>query len=355
MKVAIVGAGISGLALAGGLEKRGHEVTIFEKGEEIRAGGSGITLAPNALTALDYLGLGSPFRKLQQSQKDLTGGQKSPSGTWIARIPSSVTSKSLVIDRYELHELLFSQLRKTSVVTGTEVEVSDLEALPCDLIVGADGINSQVRKALGVSVKPRYAGYSVWRGITPEPFDVGCTGIETWGAKARFGIAPLHDGRVYWFGVRSTMDSALLEETFSRWHEPIPSLIDATPSEEVQFLPIRELDSDLPSFINGRVVLVGDAAHAMTPNLGQGACQALEDVAVLCKVLEEHTDVHKALAEYDALRRPRAQKIARQSRFVGKALHFGGPLTAKLRNALIRAVPNSSIERQALSISQWEV
>ena len=157
MEIAVVGAGIAGLAVAGGLLKRGHDVTIFEADSKIRAGGSGITLGPNALTALDYLGCGDDFRALQQAQPKLYGGQRCQNGRWLSKIAPEITTQSLALDRAELHSILKRHAEGAGLRVGVEVvgvdkqkgalTTKDGQTSTFDLIVGADGIRSAVRAA----------------------------------------------------------------------------------------------------------------------------------------------------------------------------------------------------------------
>lgn len=381
MKVAIVGAGISGLALAAALHREGLDVTVYEKSPMVRIGGSGITLAPNALAALDSLGIGEPFRERQRQQGPLQGGQRSPRGTWLMRFPTEVTAQSLVIARDELHMLLASALPRDLIRTGTRVErvvpltgtltLHDREGRvrseTFDLVVGADGLTSAVRRAWPEDPGTRYAGYAAWRGLTEAPFELDAVGAETWGTRARFGVAPLYDGRVYWFGVHTTHEPrrghSNLEELhrlFDRWHSPIPEVIHASGENTIQYLPIVELAGELCSFARGRTVLIGDAAHAMTPNLGQGACQGLEDAATLAVLLRSVVSTPRAaqsletvLVKYDRLRRARASAIARSSRRIGRIAHMGGPALASLRNELLRIMPDRLLAGQVMATTRW--
>lgn len=376
MRVAVVGAGIAGLALAGGLGRHGVDVHVFERAPEVRASGAGITLAPNGLAALDRLGYGPAVRALQRRQPELAGGLRDPQGRWLMRLPAELTSRSLVLGRAELHRLLLDAVPPGAVHTGsTVVDVAPdagrlsvdtphgpLTDEQFDLVVGADGLNSRIRADWPDDPGSRYAGYSAWRGLTPGPFDTGGVGAETWGGHARFGVAPLHDGRVYWFAVHTAPERAShtpqrdrLLDLFGHWHDPIPDVLAATPSEVIQYLPIRELAADLGSFVRGRAVLIGDAAHAMTPNLGQGACQGLEDAATLLALLAQDDAAGRAgtqglgpiLTEYDRTRRRSAQRVARASRRVGAIAHSGGPRLASLRNTIFRLTPDSLLTGSA--------
>ena len=376
MRIAVVGAGIAGLALASGMHRLGIEAHVFERAPEVRASGAGITLAPNGLAALDSLGYGPAVRALQRQQSGLTGGLRDPRGRWLMRLPVELTSRSLVLDRAELHRLLLAGVPEDAVHTGCTAVGADLEsgALSIetaagqqvtehfDLVVGADGLHSRLRTAWPDDPGIRYAGYSAWRGITSSTFDTGRIGAETWGTRARFGVAPLHDGRVYWFAVHTTPEPTSLAPQrgrllalFGHWHDPIPGLLAATPTEAIQYLPIRELAGDLGSVTRDRAVLIGDAAHAMTPNLGQGACQGLEDAAALVALLARDENgrgldaqgLGSFLSEYDRKRRRRAQRVARMSRWLGSAAHSGGPRLASLRNTTFRLTPDSLLTGSA--------
>lgn len=382
MRVGIVGAGIGGLCAAIGLQRTGAEVIVYERADELRPGGSGLSVFANGLRALDALGVGEQFRSITSSEaRELQGGQRRPDGTWLALVPADAIADLRIVDRADLHRLLLSALAPGTVRFSTRV----LSAAPdgslhidtrdgarrfehVDLVVAADGIRSQVRSEWPGDPGVRYSGYSTWRGITGTPVDLGGAAGETWGSGLRFGMAPLADGRVYWFAV-ATMDEheqiadeyAKVAELFSRWHEPIPELLDATAPNTVHRLPINELAGRVRSFRHGRVVLLGDAAHAMTPNLGQGGGQAMEDAATLAALLRpiagrpttNAAALEAALDRYDTLRRPRTQKIARRSRTVGSLAHVRGPGAAALRNLILRLTPPAALTKQLESIQSW--
>lgn len=241
-----------------------------------------------------------------------------------------------------------------------------------DLVIGADGLNSQVRQAVELGIGPRYSGYSCWRGITERPVDLGGAAGETVGRGLRFGIAPLMDGRVYWFAVANMPkdasfadEKAAVRDLFSGWHAPIAELVDATPSARIQRTAISDLATDLSTFHRGRIVLLGDAAHAMTPNLGQGGGQALEDAATLTALLapmlesgsdstDTATEVDRQLRRYDRLRRKRSQSIAAKSRVLGAVFQIRSPLLSGLRDAVFTVVPSRFTAAQAASVQRWE-
>jgi len=177
---------------------------------------------------------------------------------------------------------------------------------------------------------------------------------ESWGCGQRFGYAPLPDGRVYCFATANAPEGASggglagLHRRFGGWHDPIPALLDAVDPGNVLHHDLYELPP-LSTYFSGRVVLAGDAAHAMTPNLGQGACQALEDAVVLGEVMASGA----GLGAYDRQRRPRTQMIARRSRRIGAAAQWASPAAVTLRNTMLRLLPASSLARSFAPVLDW--
>lgn len=383
MKIAIVGAGIGGLSAAVGLQRAGARVTVFERAAEVRADGSGLSVFANGLRALEALGLGSQFAAITSKQAEsFTAGQRRPDGRWIAQIPTDSVGELRIVDRADLHRVLLDALDEGTVRTSAEVTSASIDGTVTiglgaqedslerfDLVIGADGLNSQVRETVEPGIGSRYSGYSCWRGITERPVDLEGTAGETVGRGLRFGIAPLMDGRVYWFAVANMPqhasfadEKASVRDLFSGWHAPIAELIEATPTERVRRTAISDLATPLSTFHRGRIVLLGDAAHAMTPNLGQGGGQALEDAATLSVLLTpviadsahsmEEVDVR--LRRYDLLRKKRSQSIAAKSRALGDVFQIQSPLLAGIRDAIFTAVPSKLTAAQAASVQKWE-
>ena len=378
----IIGAGIGGLAVARGLLARGWDVVVYEQAPSFRPVGAGLTLAPNAVRALDWLGVGDELRERSAAHGAL--GIRTPSGRWLLRTPVEALearfgAPSFALHRATLHEILARGIPAATIRTGHRITAVRDGARPvvaydgpdgpgedeADVVVAADGIDSRVRAALFPDHPgPAYAGYIAWRGVVPAEDasmgsrDFGAT--ETWGRGMRFGVVPLGDGQVYWFAVLAASAGSHREDTlddllarFGRWHDPIPALLRATRPESLLLHDIRYLATPLPTFYRGRAVLLGDAAHAMTPDLGQGGCQALEDAVELCAALERIGDIPTALAAYDGARLARTRRIMRASRRMGRVAQARNPIAAAVRNALVALTPPSAMLRGSAGVLGW--
>ncbi|GAA4662967.1 FAD-dependent oxidoreductase [Gordonia humi] len=372
MKVLIVGAGISGLALASALHRDGAHVTVLEQAPEFTEAGSGLSMFGNGFRALDALGLGDAVREIAaDAPPPGRSGTRRPDGRWMTVFTPGVTEQLRIVDRTDLHRVLVAACDGIDIRHGVRVDSADDTGVRVadgtriggfDVVVGADGLRSRVRSAWPAAAAPHHAGYGAWRGITTRAVSVS-DGGETVGAGQRFGIAPLRDGRVYWFACLSVPFDArpgldVLRSTFGSWHDPIPELIATTDDARISYLPIEYLRGRLDSYALGGRVLIGDAAHAMTPDLGQGANQGLEDAAVLARCLRPIITaptagaVADALADYDAVRRPRSRRIARQARLLGRVMQTSGPL-ASLRDAAMTIAPSRIVSATSARMQDW--
>ncbi|MFF2503778.1 FAD-dependent monooxygenase [Streptomyces sp. NPDC058067] len=373
----VVGGGIGGLATALGLRRIGWEVTVVERAPVLDDAGAGISLHANGLRALDVLGVGAAVRAAARPQ--YTGGTRTPRGARLAGMDGAALERALGtpivgIPRATLHRLLRDALPSACLVIGTEVTGVDLSGpgrvrvpvgdtvLDADLVVAADGVNSRLRAQLFPTHPGRaYSGSTALRAVTEQPVDAGSDFELTWGPGAEFGHIAFADGRAEWHavlnspaGVRYPDPLDAMRRRFAGWHDPIPALLDATRPEAVLHHDINELATPLPSYAVGRVALLGDAAHAMTPNLGQGACQALEDAAVLAAALADGPAVESALVRYDAERRPRSQAVARAARQAGRmGQQLTHPLAVAVRNTALRVAPSGVTVRAILRHADW--
>ncbi|OAR25725.1 monooxygenase [Streptomyces sp. ERV7] len=370
----VVGGGIGGLAAGIALTRSGWRVKVLERAATFGEVGAGLSLWPNGLRALDALGVGDQVRR--QALVETQAGIRDMSGRWLSRTDTQELDRRfgpvVMIHRARLFDILRTALpagtlcadaKVTRVgLDGQHVEVEHGEEVSrADLLVAADGIGSSVRSALWPQApKPRYAGYTTWRLVvdTQQRLSVGG---ESWGRGERVGIAPLADDRAYLFCVANAPEGqrnpgnelAEIRRRFGRWHAPIPQLLAAADEEAVLRHDIYTLPP-LASFVTGRAVLLGDAAHAMTPNLGQGANQALEDAVTLAALLDAHSDVESALASYDHHRRPRTQLIGRRSDRIGVAAQWQSAPATALRDLMVRLTPGSALLNSLAPILDWQ-
>jgi 2-polyprenyl-6-methoxyphenol hydroxylase-like FAD-dependent oxidoreductase len=377
----IAGGGIGGLTAAIALIARGWQVEVLEQESTGNGGaGSGISLWPNALRALAAVGLRDTVRDL--GRLEITGGIRDQGGRWLIRTSLAEVERRygplVVLHRADLMSVLAGALPPGTVRPGVRVRgigtggtgaAGGTRAVvrhsagetAADLVIGADGVHSTVRGLLWPDAgEPRYAGYTAWRLIT-GPAGPLAEGSESWGAGERFGIVPLRDGRTYCFATANVpagrhgggSELAELRRRFGSWHDPIPGLLDHADGAAVLRNDILEAPALASYVAAGRVALLGDAAHAMTPNLGQGACQAMEDAVVLASVLDETADIAAALARYDRIRRPRTQAVVRQSRRAGRLAQWSWAPAVAARGLMMRMTPGSALLNGLRPILGW--
>jgi 2-polyprenyl-6-methoxyphenol hydroxylase-like FAD-dependent oxidoreductase len=377
--IVVAGAGIAGLAVAGALQRAGRPVLVLEEREEVSELGAGITLWPNALAALDALGLGDRVRDISAAVDP--GGVRRPDGRWQQRLDAgrarAVLGEQLrATERGALVQVLADRVDRASIRTGTAVRRFDLvrdvvevhldtgQVVEATALVGADGFRSLVARTLDPEVRERYAGYTAWRAIAP--IEVPPVAATTNGEGCEVGYVSIGGGQTYWFATEPAPEGSTstggelehLRSRFAHWHEPIPTLAAATEGRSV----IRHdiVDRTIPrTWGRGAVTLVGDAAHAMRPHLGQGGCQALEGAAELVRVLTGagRADLPGALRSYEVARRRRARPIVRRSRMLGRVTQQVG-LRASVLDRAAAVIPQRVVLHQLASVaarSAWPV
>jgi 2-polyprenyl-6-methoxyphenol hydroxylase-like FAD-dependent oxidoreductase len=376
MKIIIIGAGIGGLTAGIALRQLGYEIEIYEQAGRLTEVGAGISLWANALHVLKELNVYDALKSI--GLKDVVSGIRLPDGRLLVSISLEDLKKIadepiLIVHRAELHAALRRTFGEQNIFLNAHCtgfnETSELvtaafsngSRVTGDCLIGADGIHSRIRAGLHGDHPPRYAGYTAWRAVIPFESDKLSIG-ETWGADRRFGQVPLTKERVYWFAAHNEKQGSTAEEgekkrllhLFSDWHSPIEQLIRSTPEEDI----LRNDIFDRPvlrQWGRGRVTLLGDAAHPMTPNMGQGACQALEDGLVLRNCLQDNHTIPAALRAYEKKRISRTNRLVRQSRMIGMIGQWHNPLAVGLRNLFLEKIAARSPERQLAGVIDYKV
>lgn len=371
MKAMVIGGGIGGLSCAIALRKVGWDVTVFERNERLAEDGAGIVLAANAMKALERLGTAGRIR--EEGAPVGVAELRTWKGNLLARLPVETQAlrygtPSYLIHRGTLQSILYAhslhlgvtvQLSKKSTEwietkEGVELRFTDGTTATGELLVAADGHRSTSRDQLWGHIPLRYSGYRAIRGIgrfeDPRyPLAAG-GGFEALGRGTRFGFSHLGGGRIFWFAAINEPEgqgTPLSPEErkrhalqkFRNWYSPVPAVIEATPPSDILTHSIFDL-APLKQWSKGRVTLLGDAAHPMLPNLGQGGAQAMEDAVVLADLLR-HKPVGEALVQalkaFERVRIPRVHKIVHQSRLMRRVMQLESPLALAVRNTALRA------------------
>ncbi|MER7320552.1 FAD-dependent oxidoreductase [Streptomyces albidoflavus] len=378
----VIGAGIGGLTAAAGLAARGWHVTVLERSPTLEPVGAAISLAPNGQRALDRVGVGDAVRDLAAWQG--SGGLRAPDGRWLARTSSEEAGERygdnlVLLHRSTLIDLLRARLPEDAVRVDAAAEVTDPGAaddprrparvrtatgeLTADLVVAADGIGSATRRLLFPDHPgPEYAGFTTWRIMVPAPAEPFAP-HETWGRGALWGSHPLHDGTVYAYAAAAVPEGGHAEDEraellrrFGDWHHPVPALLAAAAPEGVLRHDVRHMRRPLPAHHRGRVALLGDAAHAMTPSLGQGGNQAIEDGVVLAHHLAPGTPPGPGLAAYSADRLPRTSAVVARAAKAGALTLLRPALAVRARDALVATVSRLGpdlVLRSFAGITDW--
>lgn len=357
----IIGAGPGGLTAAIALGRIGVDVEVYDQARGRTNGGSGLTLWPNALNALDRLLLGDHIRAVSQPLDGIAMWRCT--GEPLFEIPSKFIEAQfgecgVALSRADLVAVLLQAINVDTVYWGARCVsvIQDDESVTAvfhdgarargELLIGADGIRSMTRAQVFGERKLKYAGYTVSRGVAQYQLERS-VGLMSLGCGAQFGLFALGKGQTYWFASTNSREFDKLTTIaskdqmlfrFGNWHDPINSVIAATGETAILTDGVYEMRT-MARWSNRRVTLLGDAAHPFAPTLGQGACQAIEDAVVLAKCLQADRDLGRTLREYEAQRRPRAKAIARQSRWTGRVGQISDPRMCRLRDWLVKGTP----------------
>lgn len=370
----ILGGGIAGLTTALALKRKGIACTVIEATPVFKPVGAGIVLAVNAMRAYRQLGIYDALLAAgntveQISIYDDRGGVINRTFT-----PGVEGLTNLAIHRAELHRVLLEALGDTPIITGKRskdidvtnegyrVHFEDGYTVDTPYLVVAEGINSPIRRKMVPASHIRYSGYTCWRGVADNTLLNIHESSETWGTRGRFGMVPIGEGKVYWFACRNAppndermkaMGTAGLLQFFNDYHPPIADILRTTPDAQVIWSDISDLEP-MDRYAYGNLLFIGDAAHATTPNMGQGACQAIEDAMVLANCLEGVPVVQEAFTAFEQKRLKRTHYIVKQSWQLGRLAQWESPVLTRLRNMVLRSIPQRVFQRQVEKVYETD-
>lgn len=364
MKATIIGAGIGGLTVAIALKRKGVDVELFEATTAFKRVGAGIVLALNAMQIFDRLGM---VNALEQAGNILEGMEitnaklKALGITEHQYFESIYKLRNIAIHRASLHEVLLKELgedvplhlnKKLKSLKQKDgmnyLEFEDGTKYETPLLIGADGIHSAVRRAVFPDTKERLAKQWCWRGVVDFELEPAYKQVarEAVGRGVRFGIVPISQGKVYWYACASYKKNAqkefsniAIEHIFKDFSPVVQQIIKATDSAKIISAELSDLEQ-LDQWYKNTMVLMGDAAHATTPNMGQGANQAIESAWVLSECLTTEQDLCKAFEKYQQIRQAKANDVVKTSWQVGQIMHVSNPVAAKLRDWMFLITPS---------------
>lgn len=356
-KILIVGAGIGGLTAAIVLRQAGFAVEVFERTAELKEIGAGIGLSPNAIRVLKHLGLMQPV--VDRGTVIEAVVSYNSRGDMISRLPvSNVTDvPSVCLHRADLQQVLFAALPPDCVHLGEQfvdfkqtgdgvmAHFASGRTASGDALIGADGIRSRARAQLIGDGEPVYRGYQCWRGVCAHPADE--TLSETFGPGVRVGLVPIGRRGTAWWCAANEPEHAndepdgaksKLLRWLGNWHQPIPDVIGATDPKAIIKTGIYDR-RPAKKWSKGNCTLLGDAAHPLTPNVGQGGCFAIEDAVVLARCLSHCSAPAMAFGLYERLRHGRTARVTNFSRHFGVVGQWKNPGAVWFRNILLRLTP----------------
>ncbi len=365
-KIAIIGGGISGLCSALALQNKGFEVTVYEKGEDRPAEGAGIILGRNALQALEMLNIGMDICQAGKTGEDFT--IYSEFGEPLACLcPAHHSNMAafLFIQPERFYEILLRYINPGTIqyekeLTGFADQKNDVRLFfkdgteaSADYLLACDGKDSLLRSLLFPDSEPRFSGYTVWRGMM-DGKNHNLRYSETWGSRGRFGIVPLPDNKIYWYAVKKQDEH--LPDT-DQWHsidllfnffyypEPIQRILENTAEEDIFRHDLFEFQPP-GQYLTSKVLLIGDAAHPIPPELGQGASMAIEEAATLAKWARSGIPLKDILHKYENERLKRNRQLSKEIHLFRKAATIDKPVFCSIRNACLKLLPGSFHENK---------
>ncbi len=363
--ITIIGAGIGGLTTALTLKQKGCQLTVYESASEIKPVGAGIIMANNAMQIFQKLGIEHRIVKAgnKVSSMKITDEKLTPISIMeLSKFERKYGVHNVAIHRGELQKILAEEIGYENIQLSKrllqieqndtiKLTFSDSSVKSSRIVIGADGIKSTVRNRLFNGSEIRDTKQLCWRGVSQItlPTQYQHEAIEAWGKGKRFGFVKISNDKVYWYAVANeqlvNQDNVDLSYLFKEFHSDITKIISEAQPSDIILNRITDL-KPTTKWQHKNVCLIGDAAHATTPNLGQGACQAIEDAYTLGQLYSHDKSIENIFAQYEKLRLKKVHRIVNTSWTIGKVAHLENSFAIWLRNTLMRSVPKSANSKQ---------
>ena len=367
MKATIIGGGITGLTTAILLQKLGIDFHLYEAVPQLKPVGAGIILSPNALYIYDQIGIldvleqaGHPLPSFDIADENGRIIQKNETQFHL----HGRHYQSIAIHRADLQHILFTHVPTNKITLGRPLQSIDTNSLQLtfsdgmidqtDYILACDGTHSVARKTLFPNTQLRYSGQTCWRGVAPTQLTSQQLNspAELWGLGTRFGYVPLSPDTTYWYATAvqpsnqpsPTKLGPHLTMQYNHYPTFVNDIISATAESTIIQHDLYDLNP-LKAWAHTNTLLLGDAAHAMTPNLGQGAAQGIEDAWAIANCLKAAPTYQEAFIACQKERMPKATQVYRASKQMGHITNMQNKLLCILRNTLFRALPQKLADR----------
>ena len=368
--ISIIGGGIGGLTLGNVLKQQNIDFKIYESAPEIKAVGAGIAMAGNAMQIFDKLGLKEKIEKAGTKMQALIITDeklKTISKTDVLKLGNKYKVCNIAIHRADLQKILSENIsehiilnKRLSTIEKKEnyhLTFEDKTEIESEIVFGADGVKSLVRNQILKSGEIRNAGQKCWRGIlqTEIPEKYSHNAYEMWGKGKRFGFVKLSENILYWYALvneKFYSDDIDLLETFREFHPDILEMIAETYKDQIILNDIIDI-KPMNNWSADNLCLIGDAAHATTPNMGQGGCQAVEDAYVIAKLSESEKDWNIVFSQFEKIRKEKVHHIVNTSWTLGKVAQWEN--CTIIRNSIFRMIPESVNQKQMEKILKLEL
>ncbi|SHL71414.1 FAD-dependent monooxygenase [Chryseobacterium polytrichastri] len=369
--ISIIGAGIGGLTLGNVLKQHHLDFTIYESAPAIKPVGAGIMMAVNAMQIFDQLGLKEKIEKAGNIIHgiSITDEKLKPiTKTNISELERKYNSCNVAIHRAELQKILAENIGSEHIKLDHSLQQIEKkehyflhfengQKIESNIVFGADGIHSNIRNQIFETGTIRNAKQKCWRGLTdfelPEKYHHQA--FEIWGNGKRFGFVKLSEKKVYWYALineKKFNNNLNLLDYFSDFNPLVLHILESTLQEDIILNDIIDL-SPIPKWYSENLCLIGDAAHATTPNMGQGACQAIEDSYIIGKLLEKHKDFNFIFEQFQKIRRKKVDYIVNTSWKIGQISQW--EQGNSLRNFFMRLIPETTNQKLVEKVIQLEL